>query len=312
MSGGLALFCIGTMLCALAPTFVLFLIGYGLIGLSGALYQPAAQAYLSARTPYARRGWVLGVYETSWAFAALFGIAPLLYVVQTTGDSAPVFWLLFGAGVFSYVMIPYALPPAATPGGGVQQRLDWSALRRPGVLAMLGLLSLSMAAADLIFVVQGAWLKTSFGANEAQIGQVFGMLGIAELLGAVGAIMLVDRVGKKRAVIGGFLATALCLAVLPWSDGSWTLFLLLFFLFDVCFEFAVVSSAPFASGIAPTMRGTVLALCVVANGVGRLGGSLVSEPLWRNYGISANGLLAAALMCVGVALCACFTRETEQ
>lgn len=71
MRGGLALFCVGTILCALASTFTVFLIGYGLIGLAGALYQPAAQAYVSVQTPYARRVWALGIYETSWACAAL-------------------------------------------------------------------------------------------------------------------------------------------------------------------------------------------------------------------------------------------------
>lgn len=135
-----------------------------------------------------------------------------------------------------------------------------------------------MAAVDLIFVVQGTWLTTSFGAKAAQRGQVFGMLGSAEMVGAIAAIMLVDRLGKKRTVIGGFLATALCLAVLPWSDGSGRLFLPLFFLCGVCFEFAVVSTSSRASGIAPTIRSTIMALWVTANSFGRLSSSLISEP----------------------------------
>ncbi|KPV50099.1 MFS transporter, partial [Kouleothrix aurantiaca] len=71
MSLGLALFCAGAALCALAGSFGGFLAGYALIGLAVALYQPSAQAYISARTSYARRGQALGVFETSWAGAAL-------------------------------------------------------------------------------------------------------------------------------------------------------------------------------------------------------------------------------------------------
>ncbi|MDW8148049.1 MAG: MFS transporter [Roseiflexaceae bacterium] len=63
MSGGLAIFALGTALCALSPSFAAFVIGYALVGLAVALYQPAAQAYLAARTPYARRGWALGTFE---------------------------------------------------------------------------------------------------------------------------------------------------------------------------------------------------------------------------------------------------------
>src|SRR4029079_11284176 len=49
MTGGLSLFCFGAALCAISASFGVFLPGYALIGLAVALYQPAAQAYLSKR-----------------------------------------------------------------------------------------------------------------------------------------------------------------------------------------------------------------------------------------------------------------------
>jgi predicted MFS family arabinose efflux permease len=313
MSLGLAVFCVGALLCAALSTFSGFLAGYLLIGLAAALYQPAAQAYVSARTPYTRRGWALGVYETSWAGAAILGVTPLMFLVERTNDSAPVFWALLGVGIGSLALIRLALPstPMAVGDGAASRRIEWGALRMPRVLGMLGLLTLSLAAVDLVFVIHGAWLKTDFGASEAQLGQAFGVLGIAELVGAVGSTLLVDRVGKKRAVVFGFLATAAGLALLPFSDGNWLLFLTLFFLFGVCFEFAIVAAFPLASGIAPGIRGTVMALSVTSTGLGRTLGSLLSEPIWRTYGIGANGLLAAALTIVGVVVCLRFVHETE-
>jgi MFS family permease len=98
MTGGLSLFCAGAALCALSSSFGGFLAGYALIGLAVALYQPAAQAYLSKRTSYERRGWALGVFETSWAAAALLGVAPLMYLVQLTGSSAAGFWTRISSG----------------------------------------------------------------------------------------------------------------------------------------------------------------------------------------------------------------------
>src|SRR6266545_1735270 len=162
MSGGLALFCAGAALCAISPSFGGFLAGYALIGLAVALYQPAAQAYLSARTSYERRGWALGVFETSWAAAALLGVAPLMQLVQSTNDSAWVFWILLAAAGCSLVLVRFGLPPVAQRSGGSRQKLDWTALRAPSVLGMLALLFLSMMAVDMIFVVQGAWAKASF------------------------------------------------------------------------------------------------------------------------------------------------------
>lgn len=311
MAWGLALFCVGTALCALSATFGAFLIGYALVGLAIALYQPAAQSYLSARTPYSRRGWALGVLETSWAVAALVGVAPLMLAVQVYGSAAPAFWALLIAGGASLALIRFALPPLPQRASTGARRIEWGALRSPSVLAALGLLLLCMCAVDMIFVVQGAWLQSSFGTDEAQLGQVFGMLGIAELIGSVASAGLVDRVGKKRSVVGGFLITALFMAALPFSEASWPLFLALFFLFDLCFEFALVSAFPLVSGVAPRARGTILALSVAATGIGRTIGSRVSEPLWSRYGITANALVGAGMLAACALLCLAFVRELE-
>jgi predicted MFS family arabinose efflux permease len=317
MTGGLSLFCAGAALCALSTGFGGFLVGYALIGLAVALYQPAAQSYLSQRTSYERRGWALGVFETSWAASALLGVAPLMYLVQVTGRSAAVFWILLAAGACSLALIRLGLPalphPVAGQGDrfGARQRIDWRALRTPSVIGVLGLLLLTACAIDLIFVVQGAWSKASFGANDAQLGQVFGLLGIAELIGSLSSTVLVDRVGKKRAVLVGYALTAAMMLFLPLSEGSWLLFLPLYFLFDLCFEFSIVASFPLVSGVAPTVRGTVMALSVLILGVGRAVGSQLGTPLWSSHGIWANAIIGAGLLLGGVLLCWALVRENE-
>ncbi len=318
MTGGLSLFCLGAALCALSSSFGGFLAGYALIGLAVALYQPAAMSYLSKRTSYERRGWALGVFETSWAAAALLGVAPLMYLVQLTSRSAAVFWILLAAGACSLVLIRFGLPALPKTGAGMgnragtaRLRLDWRALRTPSVLGVLGLLLLTSCAVDLILVVQGAWSKASFGANDAQLGQVFGMLGIAELIGSLSSTVLVDRVGKKRAVLAGYVLTAAMMLALPLSEGSWLLFLPLYFLFDLFFEFAIVSSFPLVSGVAPTVRGTLMALSVLILGVGRAIGSQLGTPLWSSYSIWANGITGAGLVLAGELLCWALVREAE-
>jgi predicted MFS family arabinose efflux permease len=318
MTGGLSLFCVGAVLCALSTGFGGFLAGYALIGLAVALYQPAAQAYLSKRTSYERRGWALGVFETSWAAAALLGVAPLMQLVQQTGSSAAVFWTILAAGACSLALIRFGLPTLPNlgqgrgdPVGGARRPIDWRALRTPSVFGLLGLLLVSAGGVDLIFVVQGAWSKASLGANDAQLGQVFGLLGIAELIGSLGSTVLVDRVGKKRAVLAGYALTAAVMLALPLSEGSWLLFLPLYFLFDLFFEFSIVASFPLASGVAPTARGTLMALSVLTIGMGRAIGSQLATPLWSSYSIWGNGLIGAGLLLTGVLLCWALVRENE-
>src|SRR6185436_14307241 len=121
-------------------------------------------------------------------------------------------------------------------------------------------------------------------ANDAQLGQVFGMLGVAELIGSLSSTVLVDRVGKKRAVLAGYALTAAVMLALPLSAGSWLLFLPLYFLFSI------VASFPLASGVAPTVRGTLMALSVLTIGMGRAIGSQLATPLWSSYSMWANGM----------------------
>jgi MFS transporter, DHA1 family, inner membrane transport protein len=318
MTAGLTLFCVGAALCALATGFGGFLAGYTLLGLAVALYQPAALAYLSKHTSYERRGWALGVSETSWAAAALLGVAPLMYLVQLTDSAAAAFWIILAVGACSLALIRFGLPalPHRDPASGehvgvARQRIDWRALQTPSVIGVLGLLLLTACAVDMILVVQGAWSKASLGANDAQLGQVFGLLGIAELIGSLSSTVLVDRVGKKRAVLAGYALTAMAMLALPLSEGSWLLFLPLYFLFDLCFEFSIVSSFPLISGVAPTVRGTLMALSVLVIGVGRALGSQLGTPLWSSYSIWANGAIGAGLLLAGVLLCWALVREAE-
>ena len=218
---------------------------------------------------------------------------------------------MLAAGGCSLALVRFGLPPVIEHAQRARPKLDWSAVRTPSVIGVLSLLFLSAIAVDLIFVVQGAWAKTSFGAEEAQLGQVFALMGIAELLGSLGSTLLVDRVGKKRSVLLGYGLTALAMLALPLSQGNWPAFVALFFVFDLCFEFSIVSAFPLASGVAPAVRGTVMALSVMMTGLGRAIGSQIAEPLWSGTGILANSLAGAGVTFVGVLLCFALVRETE-
>lgn len=189
--------------------------------------------------------------------------------------------------------------------------IDWRALRNLSVAAVIAMMSLTLFGYDLYGVVQGAWLKQDFGVNEALLGQTAAVAGAAELLGSLAVIQLVDRLGKKRSAIAGFIGAALCMAVLPFSNGNWPVFLGLLFLFFVAEEFAIVAAIPLISGVAPTARGTVLAMTMTISSISRAAGAASSTPLWEWGGIYTV-TSAAALLTVGAAvICGIFVRETE-
>lgn len=310
MIGGLALFASGTLLCALSPSFIAFLIGYVLVGLAVALYQPAGQAYLAARTPYARRGWALGVFETSWALGALLGVAPLMQVVQITQRSAPVFWILLVAGLTSLALVQTLLPDGQRRTPHETPRIDWRELRTPEALLALLFMALTLCAYDLLQIVQAPWLNTMLAMNEAQLGQLFALAGIGELAGSLGVALVGDRFGIRRSTAAGFVLAAICVVALPFASQNLELLLPTFLLLYLTFEYAIVASFSLISAVAPAARATMLALSTASVGAGRVVASLIAPSLWLTFGIGWTTGVTAAILGVSL-LCLLAVRPRE-
>ncbi|WP_448542902.1 MFS transporter [Roseiflexus sp.] len=300
MSGGLALFASGTLLCALSQSFLAFLIGYVLVGLAVALYQPAGQAYLAARTPYARRGWALGVFETSWALGALLGVAPLMQFVQATQQSAPVFWILLVAGLASLALVQTLLPDGQRRAPNETHRVEWQELRTPGSLLALLFMALTLCAYDLLQIVQAPWLQETLAMNQAQLGQLFALAGIGELAGSLGVALMGDRLGIRRSTAAGFLLAAICVVALPFAGKHQALLLPILLLLYLTFEYAIVASFSLVSAVAPAARATMLALSTASTGAGRIVASLVAPSLWLTYGIGWTATITAAILCMSL------------
>src|SRR5262249_5659833 len=168
MRGGLALFCLGAGICALVHSFAPFLLGYSLIGLGTTFYNPAAQAYASARTTYARRGQGLGRLELSWALAALVGVTGLAKLIEARESWAPAFWVLLGVGLLVLLSMVFALPAAPhirTANTTDQHGAGGALLVQPSIVAVLLFLVCALIASEIVFVVYASWLQADFGAT---------------------------------------------------------------------------------------------------------------------------------------------------
>ncbi len=306
--GGSGLFVIGTIICALSANFGLFLLGYATIGLSLAAAIPALQSYVSARSRYERRGQMLGVLELSWALAALLGVPAIAWLAETY-HLAMAFTVLTGAGALA-MLLCWTLP--ADSGAHASAAATPTALLgvigQPIILATLAFIFVQLTAVELIFVNFAGWLSAAFKATTAQLGLVFGMLGVVELAGSTLATLFTDRIGKRRAVLAGFGLVGVCLLLLSQSS-SWPIFLFWLLAFDLCFEFAIVSTFPLVSGLSAQGRGTVLAAMTASIGAGRIAGSLIGPWLSLQLGYATNSALAGALALIGVALAWRFVGE---
>jgi len=305
VAGALALMA-GAGVVAIAPGFGLVLVGFGLLGIAQSAYDPAMQAHVSDIVPHDRRARALGIVELSWAGSWLIGVPATGFLMARFGWQSPfaVIAVLAVFCVWLTLRVRAAAPglPAArtvyAPGEG-QARV--SALPRP-VICALGASALILFANETLFIVYGALMEDRFGLTLGVLGAASIVVSVAELVGATTVVTLVDRIGKRRALIGGLLVNAAFFALLPVMGASLPLALAGLAAVALTSEFSIVTSIPLLSGLADRSRGLVMAVRTALMWGMVIVASFLAPRLWQSYGLpavaatSAAAILSAALL----------------
>ncbi len=293
MLAGLILFCLGTLLVSIIPTSLGFLFFLILSMLGKAIFDPSLQAFFGDTIPFERRGFVLGITETSWSLSFFLGVPAEVFLMSRLGLLSP-FLFLTVLGVLSFLAILIFIP-ADIPSQNLTRaswRISGLVLRSGTAMAGLTVMLLICTANQLVNVVFGVWLNQSFGLQIAALGGASALIGIAELVGEGGVSAFADRIGTRKAVFYGLIASVLACAVLPLIGGTSVGAYIGLFLFYLTFEFAIVSLIPMMTGVLPEARGTVMALNIASANLGRGLGSLIAAPIFLG-GFWMNSLAAA-------------------
>ncbi|MFN2280536.1 MAG: MFS transporter [Anaerolineales bacterium] len=293
MLTGLVIFSLGVLVVLLVPTPLGFFFFLVLSMLGKSIFDPSLQAYFGDNIPYSRRGFVMGILEMSWSLSFFLGMPLIGFVLSRFGLLEP-FLVLAVLSLASILVVLGLIPPDGVPrasGETVLSKLK-GVLRTGPALAGLVVMTLICLSNQLVNVVFGVWLNSSFGMQIAALGGASALIGLAELLGESGVSVLADRLNKQRAVLIGLGGSILASILLPLIGGAvWGAYLGLF-AFYLTFEFTIVSLIPLMTGVLPQARGTVMALTIASANLGRGLGSLAAAPMYSG-GFWVNALSAA-------------------
>ncbi len=292
---GLALYLAGAALAVGARGFGLALAAFVVLGVAKPTYDTGSQAYLSDHTPYTRRARVTAVTELTWAGGFLVG-APLSGWLIARGDWQLPF-VVFGAlGVVALALLPRLLAPTARLE---QPRAAGARFERrtTGVMVVAALFSFGAEVATIVF---GVWLEDAFGLSLLALGATATALAVAELVGELGVVAFVDRIGKRRAVLVGMATSAVLFLVWPLVGDSLGLGVGALALALLGFEFTIVSSLPLASELRPQLRARTIAQLYVALNVGRAAAAAIGPAVYGSVGLWGNASLAAGANVLGI------------
>lgn len=303
---GLSMFGVGATITAATSVFAGAVVGFVLLGLGKPIFDVAAQAYLSDRTPYRMRARYLGVIELTWASSLLVGAPAAGWLIARWGWAAP-FWVIAVLCVVALGAMRWVIEADPQPVETSSPRL---ALDRSAV-ALLVAIGLFSGASEIMFVVFGAWLEDDFGLSLVALGAAGVLVAVSELIGEGSTLLWTDRIGKRRSVAIGLVISAFAYVLLAMTNENLTAGLASMALALAGFEFTIVSTFPLASEVRPGARTRFLALLTVGMGLGRAVGASVGPFLYERSGLTANTLVAAAANLLALVLLVGWVRETN-
>lgn len=294
---GLALLLIGS-----TTSLAVLAIGSALLAAAKLAYDLGVLAHIGDQTTYAQRGRVVGLSEMAWSGAALIGLPLVGLAIGRFGARTPFFVLagLVAVGMLAIRFVVVSRPGAARhPSLPTKSRTSWRDLiRLPSVLPMLACSLLIPFGNEILNVIYGRWLESSFGLSVESIGASAIVLGVAELTGEAIIAIFSDRVGKRNLAILGALLGVVAYLALPLLSATGQIGLALLGVAGVYlgFEILVVGTLPILSELAPDARGAMLSTASAMQSAGRLFGS------WVGLALFAAGIWPAALLAAFVNL----------
>jgi predicted MFS family arabinose efflux permease len=296
---GMFLLVVGMVTTGFWPIYVVILVGFFLAGIGRSLFDPAMQAYVSERVPYNRRGLFISATEFSYAGAALIGI-PLMAVVIDNWGWKPLFFVMGIAGLIGLLSVSLLIDQEKKQDrksdifSAFKQTYQQLFTSRPA-LGMLGYSFFMTFANDNLFVIYGVWLESRFNLSIVSLGMGTIAIGMAELTGSGIAAFFGDRVGLKRAVIWGTIATTLCYSLLPFLDQFLISTLCGIFMLFLILEFTFVIGISLSTEVLPTARATMMAGFYATTGIGRVIGAVTGMSVWMFGELTATVLMSTIL-----------------
>lgn len=309
MLGALALMALVSLLGIAFPQFWVFAFVVVAFGICKMIFDPALQAYVGDRVPFAQRARAWGAIELSWS-GSLFAIAPLTGVLLERGGLQPVFAVLFVALCIGLALIWRVIPdggpppkaavnePAAPPRPPILRTLR----ERPAVFAALAYAFCMIVGQEIFFINYALWMQASFDLALGALGVATIVLGLAEAGGEIVVSAAGDRIGMHNMALYGALAAGVGFAVIPNLNQDIGIALVGMFVLFVLVEMAIVASIGLFTEVLPDARSVMMSANVSAMSIGRLVGVLVGGGLYELTGsFSLIGVVTMVIVLVGCA-----------
>ena len=214
-------FVMGTLLCGLAPTYGLLLAARIVTGIFGGVISSISFAIIADLFPFAMRGRVAGIVQSSFAGAQVMGLPIGLYLANHWGWHAP-FLMIVGVALVAGVAIVTVLQPitghmaaAKTSGRSPMTHLVRTATR-PRYIAGFAATMLLTTGGFMLMPFGSTFVVNNLGISLTKLPLLYMINGACAMIAGPLIGRLSDSIGKYRTFV---LGTALSITMMLWYTG---------------------------------------------------------------------------------------------
>lgn len=213
---GLAVFVIGNLVTAIAPTIEWVLASRFVAGLGAAMFSPTATATAASLVPAEKRARALAIVVAGLSGATALG-SPLGTFIGGLGDWRATMWFVTVVGAVATIGV-YVLLPAVPPLPAVSLRARLGPLKDIRVALTLLTTLVAYSGFFAVYTYLGVTFDRATGGRPEVLAALLLLWGIAATAGNLAAGYFTDRFGN-RMIVNGSLAIAVAnFALMPWSS----------------------------------------------------------------------------------------------
>jgi MFS transporter, DHA1 family, inner membrane transport protein len=291
---GLAVFAIGGILCAAAPSLEVLLAGRAVCGIGTGMFLPSAYAWVGDEVPYDDRARVMGRVVFGWALALVAGV-PLGGLIGEVAGWREALVAMAVLAVVAAAAAARLLPRRNENVAGETERGGiLASLRVPGVPRLLTVNLLGMFAFYGVYTYLGSFIRAELDVGSGVAGSIILLYGAGVAVISLNGSIL-DRIGKPRAVAGALVANVVIMVALPWLGDLTVALAVVIALFGVVQGAFLTAIATVITEASSQSRGTVVALMSCTTYIGVTLGATAMGPVFEGPGFGIVGAICGGL-----------------
>ncbi|MCU0404939.1 MAG: MFS transporter [Chitinophagaceae bacterium] len=307
---GYAGFLIGTLLCALAPTFLLLMGARIIAGLFGGLIGAQVLSIVADLVPYERRGRAMGWLMAAFSLASVIGVPLGLYLARFFNWHAPFYFIVIIGLIVFAAIIKYVPSITGHLNVGVRKINVYQTLHTifsvPTQRAALLLSGSIMMGHFMIIPFINPFMEYNVGFTREQTPLIYMVGGATTIISGILWGRLADHYGKLRIfLISGILSLIPILLItnMPKWPFAWVLLPFAFW-FGMANGRTITLQAMVSQVVQPESRGSFMSFNssmqqLFTGGASLLAGWIVySDSSHRIFNYPVLGFISAGIIAV--------------